>query len=266
MARQVYAVVLAGRRNDGALREVADADWEALIDVCGTPMVGRVLQALSGTDRVAGGIVVGPEEIRSRGLVPRGFDLALPGADLLGNLRRGIQALRTVTPDARIPEEVLLSTSDVPLVTSGMVDGFLEATGDGSCDAYVPVVRREAAEARFPGVHRTYIHLRDGSFTMGNLFLVKSRLLEAGEGHMSLLDEFVRLRKSPIRMAQTLGVGLVVGVATRRFTLADLERNAGARIGIRGRAVVLEDPEIGVDVDKASDLKLCREVLSDLAS
>lgn len=266
MGRPVYAVVLAGRRNDGALREMADTDWEALIDVCGTPMAGRVLQALSGTPDVAGGVVVGPEEIQTRGLLPKGFGLVLPGSSLVENLHSGVSALRTVTPDGTIPEDVLISTSDVPLVTAAMVESFLCATGDGTLDAYVPVVRRETAEARFPGVHRTYIHLKDGAFTMGNLFLVKSRLLEAGDGHASLLEGFVRLRKSPILMARTLGVGLVVGLATRQLTLADLERIAGGRIGIRGHAVAMGDPEIGVDVDKASDLELCREVLCHLAS
>jgi hypothetical protein len=55
-------------------------------------------------------------------------------------------------------------------------------------------------------------------------------------------------------------------VATHRLSLSQLEEAAAGRLGIRGRAVVQEDPEIGVDVDKPSDLKLCREVLSDLAS
>ena len=266
MKGQVYAVVLAGRRNDGVLREASDTAWEALIDVCGVPMVGRVLSALSGTGTVAGGVVVGPAEIAAAGLLPPGFALEEPGETVIENLHRGVAALGRVAPDGRVPETVLVSTSDVPLVRAQMIEAFLAATGDGRLDAYVPVVRRESAEARFPGVQRTYIHLRDGSFTMGNLFLVGSRLLEAGAGQVSQLDAFVRLRKSPLRMARTLGLGLTLGVATHRLSLSQLEEAAAGRLGIRGRAVVQEDPEIGVDVDKPSDLKLCREVLSDLAS
>lgn len=266
MQGQVYAVVLAGRRNEGALREASEVSWEALIDICGIPMVGRVLAALSQTPGLAGGVVVGPSEIRTAGALPSRFVLEAPGETVIENVQRGIAALRSVTPDGQIPHTVLISTSDVPLVTAPMVQAFLDAAGDGSFDTSVPVVRREVAEARFPGVQRTYIHLRDGSFTLGNLFLVKARLLQTDGNQGSRLDALVRLRKSPLRMAQTLGLGLVMGVATRRYSLRDLERVAGARMGIRGQAIVLNDPEIGVDVDKVSDLKLCREVLSDLAS
>lgn len=261
----VHALVLAGRRNDGALREASDAEWEALIDVCGRPMAGYVLQALAGARRVAGGIVVGPSALAACGALPAAFRRVEPGGSLTDNLRLGVEALAPTQEDHE-PDAVLVSTSDVPLLTAAMVDAFLAQTGDMGLDLYVPVVRREIAEARFPGVHRTYIHLRDGAYTMGNLFLVRTRLLRPEAGSMSQLETFVRLRKSPLQMARTLGPYLLLGVALGRFTLEDLERVAGARLGIRGRAVVVNDPEIGVDVDKVSDLALCREVLSHLAS
>lgn len=261
----VHALVLAGRRNDGALREASDAEWEALIDVCGRPMVGYVVEALASARHVAGGMVVGPSELATFGLLPAGFTRVEPGASLLDNLRLGVDAL-AASLGGQLPEAILVSTSDVPLLTAAMVDAFLARTGDMGLDVYVPVVRRETAEARFPGVHRTYIHLRDGAYTMGNLFLVHTGLLRPEAGQMRRLEAFVRLRKAPLQMARTLGPRLVLGVALHRFTLEDVERVAGARLGIRGRAVVVDDPEIGVDVDKVSDLALCREVLSHLAS
>ena len=254
----MWAVVLAGRRNDGRIEASDSAPWEALIDVAGRPMAARVLDALGAARHVAGGVVVGPAALGPE--LPTGFEQIDPVGDTTANLAAGL---------GRRPggvSRVLVVTSDIPLVSGEMVDAFVEACGDQALDVYFPVVRREVAEARFPGVHRTYVRLRDGSFTAGNMFLVRPEVLMADrEGGEGLLDRMVRWRKAPWRMALALGPGLLLGLLSGRWDLRRVEQAATRRLGVSGRAVVTKDAEVGVDVDKPGDLALCREVLGHAA-
>jgi hypothetical protein len=259
VADGLWAVVLAGRRNDGRLAvDPAAAAWEALIDVAGRPMAARVLDALGAARSVGGGALVGPAALVP--YLPAGFERVEPVGDTLANLAAGLGR----RPDAA--SHVLVATSDIPLVSAAMVDAFVAACGAMDQDVYFPVVRREVAEARFPGVRRTYVRLRDGAYTAGNLFVVRAEVLPpAASTGGGLLDKLVRWRKAPWRMALGLGPGLVWAVASGRWDLARVEREASRRLGVRGRAVVVDDPEVGVDVDKPGDLALCREVLGHAA-
>jgi hypothetical protein len=257
VATAVWALVLAGRPNDGRLEAAGDVGWEALIDVAGEPMAGRVLAALGGARSVAGGVVVGPPGLET--CLPPGFARVDPVGDTIANLAAGL----AVRPSSA--RHVLVATSDIPLVTSAMIDSLIDDCGDQSFDVYFPVVRREVAEARFPGVRRTYVRLRDGSYTAGNLFLVRPEVLLADGSGEGLLERMVRWRKAPWRMALALGPGLLIGLVTARLDLAGAERQASRRLGVRGRAVVTPHAEVGVDVDKPGDLALCREALSHAA-
>ncbi len=257
MARPLWALVLAGRPDDGRLDAGRSPGWEALIDVAGQPMAARVLGALGAARLVAGGAVVGPEALEP--CLPPGFTRVEPVGDTLANLAAGL---------GRRPAgaaHVLVATSDIPLVTGEMIDSLIEACGERALDVYFPVVRREVAEARFPGVRRTYVRLRDGSYTAGNLFVVRPEALIAAGGGEGLLQRMVRWRKAPWRMALALGPGLLLGLLTASFDLAGAARAASRRLGVTGQAVVTAHAEVGVDVDKPGDLALCREVLGHAA-
>lgn len=252
--RTVWAVVLAGRKDDGRLAAGGKpTGWEALIDVAGRPMVARVLDALGGATAVTGGAVVGPPAVED--LMPPDFVRVEPVGDTVANLVAGLAARPPGT------EHVLIATADIPLITAPIVDGLLKSLGDLSEDVYFPVVRREVAEARFPHVRRTYVHLRDGRYTAGNLFVVRPRVLLADRGGEGLLDRMVRWRKAPWRMALVLGPGLLAGLLLHTLSLEDAARRVSRRLGLSGRAIVTPHAEIGVDIDKPGDLALCREVL-----
>lgn len=252
-AARVPVIVLAGRPNQGRLRGLDPAAWEALISVAGRPMISYLLKALAGSQRVDGGLVVGPPELAP--LLPPGFTRVDPADSVVGHLGRAMPLLRG-------RRRVLLAASDVPLITSAMVDEFLDGCGDRSLDVYFPVVRRETAEARYPGARRTYVRLRDGMFTAGNLFLVNPEVLQSVDGQDGVLARLLRWRKSPWRLALALGPALLFGLLARTLSLTDVETRVARRLRLTGRAVTLADPEVGMDVDQPVDLELCREVLA----
>ena len=249
----VDAVVLAGAPNTGRLHEVSPEPYEALIEIAGRPMLAYVLDALRASSQVDRLVVVGPPELDPV-VAAAGAERADAGPDVVVNLRAGVAAL-----GAAGSRYILISTSDIPLLTPEAVDDFLTRCREmGDLDVYYPVVRRERSEEVYPGVERTYVRLKDGSVTGGNLFLMRADVLERSEG---LLAEAISLRKHPLRMSRLLGPRVLVKAAVRTLSADDVERRVEELLGLRGRAVFTPYAEIGVDVDKPSDLALARQVL-----
>lgn len=257
----VAVLVMAGARNDGPLKEVSDAPYEALIPVGGRPMIDYVLDALRAAPTVGSVAVVGPALLRDAVALD---DVALiePAGGLLDNLERGVRALR----EAGSRGHLLVVTSDIPLVTAEALESFLArcrergaaAPGRDRFDAYYPIVRREVSEARFPGTRRTYVALREGSFTGGNFVLLDPTVvLERRE----LFEKVVALRKDPLGMARLLGLGFIVNFLLKRLTAADIERTVREKVGIAGAVIEVPYAEVGFDVDKPTDLAIAEAEL-----
>jgi CTP:molybdopterin cytidylyltransferase MocA len=247
----VNAVVLAGRRNDGKLKDVATEPWEALIDIAGRPMVSWVLDAVLGSKEVNHVVMVAPKSEFSRFESDR-VSIVEPGDSLVGNALIGCRA-------APKGEFILLCTSDVPMISTHTVDSFLKLCADkAGADFYYPVVPKEVAEARFPGVHRTYASIKEGTFTGGNIMLVRASKVETAADRAT---EFVNNRKSPVKQAGLLGWSFVVKLLLHSLTVAELEKTLSHYFLMQARAIICPEPEIGVDVDKPSDLELARRVM-----
>ncbi|MGQ9497395.1 MAG: NTP transferase domain-containing protein [Desulfotomaculales bacterium] len=249
----VACLVLAGSKNTGPLAAASDAPYEALIPIGDRPMVGYVVDALLAAEGAGHIVVAGPRELAR--VLPPGVEVTPGGDTLIESLGRGLKALAC-------EERVLVVTGDVPFLTGAAVDEFLSACGDQAADIYYTVARREDVEGRFPGMKRTYVRLRDGRFTGGNLVLlnpaVYGRIRQKAE-------EMARLRKRPLRLALLLGPFFILRYLAGTVSLADAERKVTALAGITGRVVVSRLPEVAVDVDKPGDLEMARALLAKTA-
>ncbi|HEY8552391.1 MAG TPA: NTP transferase domain-containing protein [Thermaerobacter sp.] len=251
MDHGIGAVILAGRRNTGALREIHPAEWEGLVPLAGRPMAVWVAAACLAAPSLRAVVLVGPDpgladaELASARAAGR-LRVVDPGEDLLGNVRIGLEALREALPAA---VGALLVTGDVPLITGAMLERFLAAVPPGADVAY-PIARRERVEARFPGATRTYVRLRDGEFTGGNALYLR---LAAAPQALRWAESLYAARKQPWKLALMFGPGVLWRVVSRRATVAELERRLGGLAGLRGHAVEVADPELVMDVDKVAD-------------
>lgn len=257
-------MILAGRRNEGSLRHLFAGEYEALLPLAGRTMIGWVTGACLDARLIGDVVVVGPDPVQDseRALATaaeRGrLKVVAPGADLMENVRRGIAAL---DQSAAGVERVLLITGDVPLISGPMLDRFLSACPE-QADLCYPVVRRRDMEGRFPGAVRTYVRLRDGAFTGGNALLVRTASLDTA---LAWGQRLYGARKQPWRLAWMFGPGILWRVATRRATVDELEARLSALIGLAGRAIVTQDAEIALDVDKPADYRLVEEHLRERA-
>lgn len=238
------ALVLAGRDNTGALAEVSDAALEALVPVAGRPMIAYVLDALRSSGAVGPIVVVGEPDALREAAGSDGVTFAAPGKTLIDNLRIGFAALDGV-------QRVLAVTSDIPLLTGPAVDDFIARAGEAGGGFHYAVVERHVYEAAFPGSRRTWVRLRDGTFTGGNLFLTDAVV---AAGALDLVDRFYANRKNPLGLARLLGLGTIVSFLLGRLTVPRLERRVSAMVGAQGRALITPYAEIAFDVDRGEDV------------
>lgn len=242
----VDAVVLAGSPNDGPLRECNPARFEALIPIGSRAMVEYVVEALVGSSQIRQIVVVGPVIELSPLLAGDRVTLTESAGGIMENIEAGLNML---PGDKR----VLLVTSDIPMLTTQAVDDFLRLCGDMTGDMYYPVISKNVVEKRFQATRRTYVTLKEGVFTGGNLFLInqaKFRMCVANG------KKIIKLRKSPIGLCRLLGLGFLIKFLTRSLTMKEAEQKVSQLLGISGVVVVSNFPEIGVDVDKPGDLEL----------
>ncbi|MEW6447797.1 MAG: nucleotidyltransferase family protein [Bacillota bacterium] len=246
----IPALVLAGSPNTGTLRDVSPVPFEALIDIHGRPLTAYVIEALLETPVISRVVVVGPQELK-KAVESERLVILPPRGGLLENLAAGLEALYSTS-------RVLVVTGDLALLTPPAVEAFLRLCESGEADVYYPVVPRDAVEKAYPAIKRTYVRLRDGVFTGGNVGLVDPAML------LKSLDrarDFVRLRKKPLRLALIVGPGVLCRFLLGRLSLGEAEKKVSRILGLRGRAVIAFIPEIGMDVDKPDDLRVAEAVL-----
>ncbi|MFZ5595745.1 MAG: NTP transferase domain-containing protein [Bacillota bacterium] len=246
----VDALVLAGSKNDGPLRQCSSAPYEAMIAIGRKTMVEYVVDALRSSERIGRIIVVGPSEMAC---LSGRKDVRVISArgNLMENVSRGVREL----PGAN---RILITTCDIPMITPRAIEDFLDRCEKRPAQIYYPVVPREVVEKEYVRVRRTYVTLREGEFTGGNIFLVDPGTVERC---MKIGQRLVDARKSPVQLSRIVGMSFLLRFLLKKVTIKEAEEKVSALLGVEGAVVVSAYPEVGVDVDKPSDLELVRNVL-----
>ncbi|NLK51975.1 MAG: NTP transferase domain-containing protein [Syntrophomonadaceae bacterium] len=257
---RVDAVVLAGGLNSSSLRENSGCTSEALISIGNRPMVEYVVKALKHTPEVSRIVVAGHRKDMAA-VFAKDPELILTesGPTTVSTLLNGLQALREqILVSGPLSDLVLVTAGDIPMITPEAIQNFLGLCHKRKADLYYPIVTREASESKYPGMQRTYVRLREGYFTGGNLILVDPTVVERCA---KLADQMILRRKNPLALCQLLGWRFVLKFLFHYLSLPEVEKKVSTMLGINGVAVISDYPEVGVDVDKPSDLQLARRLL-----
>lgn len=246
------AVVLGGGLNEGPLQALSPARYEALIPIGSKVMVEYVVEALLSSRRIEQIVVVGPLQELSPLLRKDRVRLVNVAGGIIENAEKGLDLL----PGG---ERVLLTTADIPLLTADAVDNFLALCGDMSADVYYPIIPKEVVEERFNANRRTYVRLKEGLFTGGNVILLNSKVFKQC---MRNGQKIFQKRKSPLGLCRLIGISFVLKYLLRLLGVPDVLKKASELLGVKGEVVISRYPEIGVDVDKPGDLELAKRTLS----
>lgn len=241
------AIILAGGFKPGLMED-------ALISIGKRYMVEYVVDALQGSSYIEEIILAGPIQELAKIYAPStGIRLVANGVTAVESF---LKAFQLVSPETR---QVLLVTGDIPLLTTEAVEHFLCTCRTMEGDLFYSIVSREVNEERYPGVKRTYVHLKEGVFTGGNLILLNPAIVAQC---LKEAEELVRLRKRPLSLASYVGWKLLLTYVLRRLSLKDIEKEVSKLLGgIKGVGIISPYPEIGIDVDKPSDLVLVIKML-----
>ncbi|MGE5373081.1 MAG: nucleotidyltransferase family protein [Solirubrobacterales bacterium] len=254
--QQYDAVILAGGVNSGSLRKYAPYESEALIFIGAYPMICYAFRAVRNCPRIRNIIIAGPVEALKELLKKEENVFFVPaGDDAIDSFNNAVNC-PGVGP---LSEQVLILPTDVPFLNVEAIEDFIDQCEAQPADFHYPLVTRAVNEKRFPGVKRTYFHLKEGVFTGGNLFMVRTAVADQC---VKMAKKLVAKRKSPLAMARMFGFGLLLKFITRSLSIADAEELFKETLGIRGKAIISAFAEIGVDVDKPSDLKLAETELA----
>lgn len=243
-------VVLAGARNDGKLKDYTSEKHEALIKIKNRPMIDYVIEAVQNAQKTDRIIVVGP----SKDLVAyNDSDVILLEAhgSFLDNIRKGL----TKTGSG---EYVLIVTSDIPLITSDVIDEFISSCSPKEADIFYPIIPREKNNSSFPEIERTYVRLSEGTYTGGNIVIINSEVFQKA---LPILEKIISLRKKPFKLIRLLGIKFIFKYIIGFLSITDVEERASEIIGYKGLSKIVEHPEVGFDVDKPSDLQQIRKMM-----
>lgn len=252
---QYDAVILAGGENSSELKKIAPYEKEALIIIGNYPMIYYVYNALRATPAINNIIISGPVDAL-RNILPRDDKLLFVegGENAIESFAQAVE----IMDKKELTDKVLVVPTDVPFITSEAIEDFLNCCEEQQADFYYPLTRKEVNEHKYPGVVRTYVRLKEGIFTGGNLFLLRSEHIPA------CLEIGVKLfnrRKNPLAMASLFGVSLVWRYLLGQLSIQMVEKRFSEVVGIRGKGIISSYAEVGVDVDKPNDLQLAQEYL-----
>lgn len=236
------AVVLGGGGRD-ALAQAAGVAAKALLPFEGRPLVAYVLEALRGCPEVGRIVYVGDADPAVAAYTEW---RAPPGETFVESFSVGVEEALRLAPT----QPILVMTADLPWLRSDALTSFLsQATG---ADLAYPIVRKETAQAQFPWQRRTFVRLREGHFTGGNMMLLSPRMVPV------LLPFIARAysgRKNPLALARLFGPDFILRLLVGRLGLREIEARAERVLGLPVRALETPFASIGADVDGPKHLQ-----------
>ncbi len=252
------AVLLAGGvpTPDDPLYALTQGRPKALLPLAGKPMAQWVVDALDGATTVERIVVVGlPATDVLHARKPMTY---IPGAgDLLDNILAGLREVLRLNPAS---EFTLLASSDIPAVTAEIVDAMAVDATREAMDVVYHVVTRETMEARFPGANRTYLRLRDVAVCGADLNVVRTGIVHGQVAEQ--VRRIIAARKNPLQEAAIVGWKLLLMVALRRWTLAQVAAEVTRRLHIVGAVHVTPYAEAAMDVDKPHQFEILQRDLA----
>jgi len=243
------AVIIAGGKEDKFPN--SDNLNKALLNIKDRPMIEYVIDAVIKSAYIGRTVIVGPRAPIEENINLRIDKVIDDNEGMIDNINLGIEYLK--------PEDkVFVITSDIPLVSTEAVDDFIEQCLKIEADIYYPVISEKLNLKKYPQIERTYANLKEGSFTGGNMVLLNP---EVASYCRNVLEHVVDSRKNLVKLSKMLGVKFMLRFFMGRLSLNEIEYRISEITGYKGTAIITDYPEIGLDVDKPSDLELVKNIL-----
>lgn len=227
-----------------------------MVPIRGEPVIRTVVEALRGARLVRDITVVVRDGSPVGAMVE---DMAhvctAQGPSILDTLQAAMNAYSD-------EERVLLVTCDLPLLTAVAVDDFVAQSLASGAEMSYAIVDKATLEARIPGSRRTYVRLRDGHFSGGNLFCVSPAFVRREQ---RMIRTAYAARKNPIALGKMLGLGFMLSAVAGLKSVDAIVSHAERILNCKLNVVRSTHPEVAFDIDKPCQVEIAKQVLARLA-
>lgn len=253
----MHCIITAGGRPepDDPIYLYTQDKPKALLDMCGRTMLERVVDALQSSPYVEDIMVVGLGSDLTM-TFPRPLHHLPDQGGMVSNVLAGIHWIQENRPGA---ETLLACSADIPLITSAIIDDFVERCRPWDKGVYYNFVSREVMEARFPGSRRTFVKLKGLEVAGGDVMIGQVSLAESNR---ELWEALTGARKHAWRIARVVGLRTMLKFLFRQVSLRDIEDTIGRLVRQPATAILNPHAEIAMDVDKPYQVELARAELS----
>ncbi len=252
------AIVLAADRETGnPVAEAAGVRCKALAPINGTPMIFRVLKALSSSDNIGNKILCGPP----KAIIDQEPELSeyVASGKSAWMENQATPSLSAYEVMQSLPQEnaILLTTSDHALLSTRIVDYFCHEAQKSGCDVVAGLVRHETVMAAYPQTSRTAYRFKDGAYCSCNLFAFLTPRARTVPAFWRRVEQ---QRKNPLRVISILGWITVLRYFMGSLTLPEAMNRMSHSLGCRAGIVVMPYPEAAIDVDSSEDWRLVQQI------
>lgn len=244
----VNAVILAGDSEENGVSK-------ALRLIASRYMIEYVISSLRESECVGKIYVVGDENLKEKiEYLVDGWIKACGG--IMENIRHSVE----IMGDLETP--CIIVTSDIPMVKGEAIRDFVEKCQLESIDLGYPIIDKKLNDQKYPDVKRTYVKLKEGTYTGGNIVYFNPKIVE---NCTRKAEQLIEYRKNPLKMGRILGFTFLIRLLLGRLPISKVEDKIQKMFDIRGSAILTDYPEIGNDVDKPSDIEFVNKYLDKLA-
>jgi len=238
---------------------------KALIDIAGRPMIQWVLDAVGEAKSLDEVTVVGLALSEVEGS-ERSVELScskplilLPNqGSMIGNIRAGMRSILEKKPDT---ECVMISSSDIPLITGDIYDWFIAQTQTSRHEFYMNMVTRQVLEARFPGVKRRVNRVGNLELRgVADISIIQPRIVMQKDG---VAERIEKARGKPWRQLNFIGFDTLFLLMLRLLDLDAFAKRLSKKHGVDLHPVICPYPEIAMDVDGPIHLEIMQRELSE---
>lgn len=253
----MHCLIIAGGTvgPDDPLYPYTQGKPKALIDMGGRTMLERVVAALQDSTYVEDILVVGidPEMAAASGLrFARPVEFLPDHGGMVANMLGGVSWFSKNRPAAEV---ILGCSADIPTITGRVVDEFIETCRPWDNGVYYNFITRSRLEKRFPDSRRTYSSYGDIEAAGGDMVIAR---LDVAERNRSLLESVTAARKQPWRVANVVGVRMLLKFVLNRVTIPDIEATASRVMGAPVKIILDGPPELAMDADKPFQIDMLR--------
>lgn len=257
---KVTSLILAASRAgaEDAVAQLQGVSHKCLVDLDGTVMLERVVNAIRASDHVDQIYVsIESEDILNAtpGLKAMFADGTIRFTPSQGNL---FQSVKHAAANIENPYPLVISTGDNALHTTEMIDHFCHELLASGHDVGVGMTPASTILEAYPDGKRAFHELRDGGWSSCNIYGLSS----ANAARIAkVFESGGQFGKRPQRILEAFGLSFLIKYKFKLATLDQLAEHLSKRWKARVHPIRMPFADAPIDVDNPGDFHRTESIL-----